>query len=129
MSAYHVFTKEKTLDKAELAIYQKQVAPTLEPFDVKRLVANGPLEVLEGEPVEGVVITEFQQWKRREHGMTAQRTVTRECTAKKAPSIGACSFKVFRSHARNAIALCSVRRNSAPDNQQTNSRSTRKRRI
>jgi uncharacterized protein (DUF1330 family) len=59
MSAYLVFTKEKTLDKAELAIYQKQVGPTLEPFDVKRLVANGPLEVLEGDSVEGVVITQF----------------------------------------------------------------------
>jgi uncharacterized protein (DUF1330 family) len=59
MSAYLVFTKEKTLDPAELAIYQRQVPRTLEPFDVKRLVTNGPLEVLEGAPVEAVVITEF----------------------------------------------------------------------
>jgi hypothetical protein len=129
MSAYHVFTKEKTLDKAELAIYQKQVAPTLEPFDVKRLVGTDPSKFLKVSPSRVLSSPSFQQWKRREHGMTARRTVTRECTAKKAPSIGACSFKVFRSHARNAIALCSVRRNSAPDNQQTNSRSTRKRRI
>jgi uncharacterized protein (DUF1330 family) len=59
MSAYIVFTKEKTRDPAELAIYQRQVPRTLEPFDVRRLVTNGLLEVLEGEPVEGVVITEF----------------------------------------------------------------------
>jgi uncharacterized protein (DUF1330 family) len=59
MSAYLVFTKEKTLDSAELAIYQQQVAPTLKPFDVKRLVTNGPFEVLEGEAIEGIVITEF----------------------------------------------------------------------
>ena len=59
MSAYIVFTKEKTLDPTELAIYQRQVPRTLEPFDVRRLVTNGPLEVLEGGPVEGVVITEF----------------------------------------------------------------------
>ena len=59
MSAYLVFTKEKTLDPFELAIYQQQVPSTLEPFDVRRLVTNGQLEVLEGAPVEGVVITEF----------------------------------------------------------------------
>jgi len=59
MSAYLVFTKEKTLDPAELVIYQRQVPRTLEPFDVRRLVTNGPFEVLEGGPVEGVVITEF----------------------------------------------------------------------
>ena len=59
MSAYLVFTKEKTLDPAELVSYQRQVPRTLEPFDVRRLVTNGPVEVLEGAPVEGVVITEF----------------------------------------------------------------------
>jgi uncharacterized protein (DUF1330 family) len=59
MSAYLVFTKEKTLDPKELAIYHRQVAATLEPFDVKRLVASGPLTILEGEPVEAIVITEF----------------------------------------------------------------------
>ena len=59
MSAYLVFTKEKTLDPAELVIYQRQIPRTLEPFDVRRLVTNGPVEVLEGAPVEGVVITEF----------------------------------------------------------------------
>jgi uncharacterized protein (DUF1330 family) len=59
MSAYLVFTKEKTIDPKELAIYQRQVGATLEPFDAKRLVANGPLTILEGEPMEAIFITAF----------------------------------------------------------------------
>lgn len=59
MSAYFVFTKEKTLDAAELAIYQQKVGATLNGFDVKMLAAYGNQEILEGEPVEGVVILEF----------------------------------------------------------------------
>jgi len=59
MSAYMVFTREKTLDAAELAIYQREVGPTYDTFDFKMLVAFGRQEVLEGEPIEGVAIVEF----------------------------------------------------------------------
>ena len=59
MSAYLVFTREKTLNAAELAIYQQKVAPTLGTYDLKTLVAYGRHEVLEGAPLEGVVIVEF----------------------------------------------------------------------
>jgi uncharacterized protein (DUF1330 family) len=59
MSAYLVFTKEKTLDAAELAVYQQKLFPTLATRGLKTLVAYGPHEVLEGPAVEGLVIVEF----------------------------------------------------------------------
>ena len=59
MSAYLVFTKEKTLDPAEMAIYQQRVVATFGSFQHKVLAAYGAQEVLEGDPVEGVVIVEF----------------------------------------------------------------------
>jgi uncharacterized protein (DUF1330 family) len=59
MSAYIVLTREKTLDAAELAIYQQEVGPTHDTFDFKMLVAFGRHEVLKGEPIEGVAIVEF----------------------------------------------------------------------
>jgi uncharacterized protein (DUF1330 family) len=59
MSAYLVFTKEETVNPAELAIYQEKIAPTLGTFGLKPLAVYGAYEVLEGEPTEGVVILEF----------------------------------------------------------------------
>jgi len=59
MSAYLVFTREKTLDPAEMAIYKRDVGPTLASFDLTILAAYGPHEVMEGPPVEGVVIIGF----------------------------------------------------------------------
>lgn len=57
--AYIVFTREKTLDQAELEAYSKQVPATLEGHPMKVLSGYGPHEVLEGEKTEGVVIAEF----------------------------------------------------------------------
>jgi uncharacterized protein (DUF1330 family) len=59
MSAYAVFIREKTVDQAELETYWKKVRPTFEGHPVKILVSYGNYEVLEGEPVEGIVIAEF----------------------------------------------------------------------
>src|ERR1700731_4396352 len=59
MSAYLVFTREKTLDEAELKIYWDKIRATFAGHQVKVLVNYGRLEVLEGDPVEGVVILEF----------------------------------------------------------------------
>lgn len=59
MSAYLVFIKEKTLDPAEMAVYQQEVSALLGTFGLKVLAAYGAQEILEGGPAEGVVIAEF----------------------------------------------------------------------
>ena len=63
MSAYVVFTREKTLDEAELKIYWDKIRATFAGHQVKVLVNYGRLEVLEGDPVEGVVIAEFPSFE------------------------------------------------------------------
>ena len=54
-----VFTKEKTTDVDELKTYGEKIWPTFDAHEMKVLVGYGRHEVLEGEPVEGVVILEF----------------------------------------------------------------------
>jgi uncharacterized protein (DUF1330 family) len=48
MSAYVIFTREKTLDKLELAAYLKDVPATLAGHEVRVLAPNGWREDLEG---------------------------------------------------------------------------------
>jgi len=57
--AYVVFTREKTLDRAELETYWKQVPASLQGHPMKVLSGYGAHEVLEGAGTEGVVIAEF----------------------------------------------------------------------
>jgi uncharacterized protein (DUF1330 family) len=59
MSAYVVFTRERTLDRAELDTYFKEVRATFAGHEVKVLASYGPHEDLEGSPTEGTVIAEF----------------------------------------------------------------------
>jgi uncharacterized protein (DUF1330 family) len=59
MSAYVVFTREKTLDKLELAAYLKDVSATLGGHEVRVLAADGWHEDLEAPSTEGTVILEF----------------------------------------------------------------------
>ena len=59
MSAYMIFTREKTLDQGELDLYSKGVRTTLDAHDAKILAAYGRHEDLEGDPTEGTVILEF----------------------------------------------------------------------
>ena len=59
MSAYLVFTRDKTLDAHELAIYSATVPPTLAGHDVKIRALYGTHEDLEGPSTEGIVILEF----------------------------------------------------------------------
>ena len=63
MSAYLVFTREKTLDEAELKIYWDKIRATFAGHQVKVLVNYGRHEVLEGDPVEGIVIAEFPSFE------------------------------------------------------------------
>jgi uncharacterized protein (DUF1330 family) len=59
MSACVIFTREKTLDKVELATYSKELLTTLAGHEVKFLALHGSHEVLEGASAEGPVILEF----------------------------------------------------------------------
>ncbi len=59
MKGYLVFTREKTLDKDEMATYTNEVRPTFEGHDYKILARYGAFEDLEGIPTEGTVILEF----------------------------------------------------------------------
>jgi len=59
MATYIVFTRESTRDASELATYSQKVGDTLAGHPIKVLAAYGRQEVIEGPPVEGVVILEF----------------------------------------------------------------------
>ncbi len=59
MSAYLIFTRDKTLDQRELATYSKDVPATLAGHEAKVLALYGSHEDLEGSPTEGTVILEF----------------------------------------------------------------------
>lgn len=59
MSAYIVFTRTKTLDQKELETYWAGVKATTKGHPIEILVAYGSYEVLEGGPIEGIVIAKF----------------------------------------------------------------------
>jgi uncharacterized protein (DUF1330 family) len=59
MKGYIVFSREKTTDAAELAVYMEKVRATFAGHEIKVLAAYGKHEVLEGEATEGMVIAEF----------------------------------------------------------------------
>ena len=59
MSAYLIFTREKTLDQKEMDTYNKLAAATFAGYPGKPLAFYGRHEDLEGAPTEGTVILEF----------------------------------------------------------------------
>jgi len=59
MSAYIVFTRTKTIDQEELAKYWAGIRATMKGHPIEVLVAYGKHEVLEGDPIEGIVIAKF----------------------------------------------------------------------
>ena len=59
MSAFLIFTREKTLDERELATYSKNASSTLAGHEVRVLALYGAQEDLEGTATEGTVLLEF----------------------------------------------------------------------
>lgn len=59
MSAYIVFQREATNDQQALDRYAELADGTFAGHDVRVLVDYGTHEVLEGPPVEGVVVLQF----------------------------------------------------------------------
>ena len=59
MTAYVVFTREKTNDAAELKLYGEQASAAREGHAMTPLAFYGPIEMLEGIAVEGCLILAF----------------------------------------------------------------------
>jgi uncharacterized protein (DUF1330 family) len=59
MKGYLVFTRDKMLDKDEMAAYSKEVPATFAGHELKILALYGAHEDLEGAATEGSVIVEF----------------------------------------------------------------------
>jgi len=59
MPAYIVFARTKTLDQKELETYWAGIGATMKGHPIEVLVAYGKHEVLEGDPIEGIVIAKF----------------------------------------------------------------------
>ena len=63
MSAYVVFTRNRTIDQKELETHWAGIKATMEGHPIDVLVAYGKHEVLEGGPIEGIVIAKFPNAK------------------------------------------------------------------
>ena len=59
MTTYVVFTRERTNDPAEMAIYAEKARPAGEGHPITRLAFYGDVQTLEGSPIEGSVILSF----------------------------------------------------------------------
>jgi len=59
MTAYLIFSQVSIQDQAEMDAYTKLVPATLAGHPASLLVRYGAIEVLEGEPIEGVVMLSF----------------------------------------------------------------------
>jgi uncharacterized protein (DUF1330 family) len=59
MPAYCIFVCQEVTDREQLETYWAKIGATLAGFDMKPITAYAPLEILEGDHVEGVVVVEF----------------------------------------------------------------------
>lgn len=59
MTAYIVFQRDATTDQKALERYSERADSTFAGHDVRAIVDYGALEVLEGPPIEGVVVLQF----------------------------------------------------------------------
>ena len=69
MSAYVVFTRTKTIDQKELEKYWTGIRATVKGHPIEVLVAYGEHEVLEGDPIKGIVVSERES----REGLVLQR--------------------------------------------------------
>jgi uncharacterized protein (DUF1330 family) len=94
MSAYVVFTRTKTIDQKELEKYWTGIKATMKDHPIEVLVAYGKHEVLEGDPIEGMVIAKFPSVRPQRIGITARPTKTSPSTANTGRSITDSLLKV-----------------------------------
>jgi uncharacterized protein (DUF1330 family) len=63
MAAYIVFMRDRMKDPEEFEKYMAAVPGTLKGHPVRPLAIYGKLEQLEGAPIEGAVIAEFENYE------------------------------------------------------------------
>ncbi|WP_419730024.1 DUF1330 domain-containing protein [Lichenicola sp.] len=59
MTAYVIFTRERTTDQSEMELYQQKVGAAAPGHAITPLVRYGAFEMLEGDPIEGAVVLSF----------------------------------------------------------------------
>lgn len=59
MPAYAIFIKNSTKDAEELKVYGQKAGAARGDHKITPLAFYGPLEVVEGDPAEGVVLLQF----------------------------------------------------------------------
>ncbi len=59
MAAYIVFIRDRVRDLAGYASYSAVAAPTIAGHAARPLAYSGPVESLEGPPIDGVIMIEF----------------------------------------------------------------------
>ena len=94
MSAYVVFTRTKTIDQKELEKYRTGIKATMKDHPIEVLVAYGKHEVLEGDPIEGMVIVKFPSVKAAKDWIYSEATKTSPNTANTGRSITDSLLKV-----------------------------------
>src|ERR1700739_1562069 len=87
MSAYVVFTRTKTIDHKELEKYWTGIKATMKGHPIEVLVAYGKHEVLEGDPIEGIVIAKFPDVKATKDWYYSEATKASRSTANTGRSI------------------------------------------
>jgi uncharacterized protein (DUF1330 family) len=63
MPAYFIYICREVIDRKELEIYWSKIAPTLEGYQPRTVVAYTPFEQLEGDKVDGVAVIEFPSFE------------------------------------------------------------------
>ena len=87
MSAYIVFTRTKTIDQKELETYWAGIRATMKGRPIEVLVAYGKHEVLEGDPIEGIVIAKFPDVK----AASISSALIREPASDEKPTVFTCA--------------------------------------
>ena len=94
MSAYVVFTRTKTIDQKELEKYRAGIKATMKGHPIEVLAADGKHEVLEGDPIEGMVIVKFPSVKAAKDWIYSEAYKTSPSTANTGRSITDSLLKV-----------------------------------
>jgi len=63
MRGLAIFYVKEIFDAGQLRLYQETARPTLAPFGGKVIAAYGQQNIVEGDPLKGVVVIEFPSYQ------------------------------------------------------------------